>query len=172
MTPSLMLAVMARRDNGPTPGGNGTSLAATTQGGRTQYSGLPSLCPAPAHSVYTAKIFPYKAITYHGSTGVGRDGLGGEFQDRPVMLTCDTCMCICIAVSCHKLSLTLKTIMTDTSGNSWGSNKVLGPAGLTFESVKYERRENAALGRRDKVAGSGSASADFPAVTLIFVMKY
>lgn len=101
MTPSLMLAVMARGDNGPTPGGNGTSLAATTQGGRTQYSGLPSLCPAPAHSVYTAKIFPYKAITYHGSTGVWAGWVGGEFQDRPVMLTGDTCLCICIAVSCH-----------------------------------------------------------------------
>ena len=76
MTPSLMLAVMARGDNGPTPGGNGTSLAATTQGGRTQYSGLPSLCPAAAHSVYTAKIFPYKAITYHGSTGVWAGWVG------------------------------------------------------------------------------------------------
>ena len=78
MTPSLMLAVMARGDNGPTPGGNGTSLAATTQGVTlaTQYSGLPSLCPAPAHSVYTAKIFPYKAITYHGSTGVWAGWVG------------------------------------------------------------------------------------------------
>ena len=114
MTPSLMLAVMARGDNGPTPGGNGTSLAATTQGGRTQYSGLPSLCPAPAHSVYTAKFFHTRQSHITGPPGFGRDGLGGVFQDRPVMLKGDTCMCICIAVSCHTMSLTLKTIMTDT----------------------------------------------------------
>ena len=153
MTPSLMLAVMARGDNGPTPGGNGTSLAATTQGGRTQYSGLPSLCPAPAHSVYTAKIFPYKAITYHGST---RDGWGGEVQDRPVMLTGDTCLCICIAVSCHSWENHDRYSQGTLGGQTkfWGQLVMLTD-GLWKCQIWKGKMENATLGRRDKVAGSG-----------------